>query len=177
MVNSLGELLFDTWFVASLCPGSNDLDVKVCRFYAKPFQEWVSEYVSVYCVSLLHPLHQAATFQKLMRASEGHYWVWTQQTLLANELSEKKDHSHKSGCFFSPGNLWLIHFILCLFSAPKTCNPKQFVCKDGVTCISKGWRCDREKDCPDGSDEEPDVCKSWRFPLAYSLWVFSLQQV
>ncbi|KAF3856478.1 hypothetical protein F7725_017201 [Dissostichus mawsoni] len=43
-------------------------------------------------------------------------------------------------------------------SAPKTCSPKQFVCKDGVTCISKGWRCDREKDCPDGSDEEPDVC-------------------
>nr|XP_061813958.1 low-density lipoprotein receptor-related protein 1-like [Nerophis lumbriciformis] len=42
--------------------------------------------------------------------------------------------------------------------APKTCSPKQFVCKDGVTCISKGWRCDREKDCPDGSDEEPDVC-------------------
>uniref|UniRef100_A0A8C4HHC4 EGF-like domain-containing protein n=1 Tax=Dicentrarchus labrax TaxID=13489 RepID=A0A8C4HHC4_DICLA len=43
-------------------------------------------------------------------------------------------------------------------STPKTCSPKQFVCKDGVTCISKGWRCDREKDCPDGSDEEPDVC-------------------
>uniref|UniRef100_A0A3Q2C7P6 EGF-like domain-containing protein n=1 Tax=Cyprinodon variegatus TaxID=28743 RepID=A0A3Q2C7P6_CYPVA len=39
-----------------------------------------------------------------------------------------------------------------------SCSPKQFVCKDGVTCISKGWRCDREKDCPDGSDEDPDVC-------------------
>uniref|UniRef100_H3DAP4 LDL receptor related protein 1 n=1 Tax=Tetraodon nigroviridis TaxID=99883 RepID=H3DAP4_TETNG len=48
--------------------------------------------------------------------------------------------------------------ILSFSSAPKTCSPKQFVCKDGVTCISKGWRCDREKDCPDGSDEEPDVC-------------------
>ncbi|KAF7208497.1 transcript variant X2 [Nothobranchius furzeri] len=42
--------------------------------------------------------------------------------------------------------------------APRSCSPKQFVCKDGVTCISKGWRCDREKDCPDGSDEEPDIC-------------------
>uniref|UniRef100_A0A3Q1CIR2 EGF-like domain-containing protein n=1 Tax=Amphiprion ocellaris TaxID=80972 RepID=A0A3Q1CIR2_AMPOC len=51
------------------------------------------------------------------------------------------------------------HFVLlCLLSAPRSCSPKQFVCKDGVTCISKGWRCDREKDCPDGSDEEPDVC-------------------
>uniref|UniRef100_A0A3B3CNN9 EGF-like domain-containing protein n=1 Tax=Oryzias melastigma TaxID=30732 RepID=A0A3B3CNN9_ORYME len=44
-------------------------------------------------------------------------------------------------------------------SASRSCSPKQFVCKDGVTCISKGWRCDREKDCPDGSDEDPDVCQ------------------
>uniref|UniRef100_A0A8C6PT24 EGF-like domain-containing protein n=1 Tax=Nothobranchius furzeri TaxID=105023 RepID=A0A8C6PT24_NOTFU len=48
--------------------------------------------------------------------------------------------------------------LLCALFTPRSCSPKQFVCKDGVTCISKGWRCDREKDCPDGSDEEPDIC-------------------
>lgn len=56
-------------------------------------------------------------------------------------------------------------FPLLFFSAPKaddqpkTCSSKQFVCKDQVTCISKGWRCDGEKDCPDGSDESADICK------------------
>lgn len=125
---------------------------------ALPGLLWECVLVSVYPFPF--PLH--LLFQNLIRAIEDHYWLWTQQTLLTNETSAIKITDTKGGCFLFFSEIFsLIHFCLCLFSAPKTCSPKQFVCKDGVTCISKGWRCDREKDCPDGSDEEPDVCESF----------------
>ncbi|CAH2050204.1 unnamed protein product, partial [Iphiclides podalirius] len=43
-------------------------------------------------------------------------------------------------------------------SESRTCTASEFRCKTG-RCIPMSWRCDNEKDCSDGSDEEPGTCK------------------
>ncbi|XP_021200505.1 low-density lipoprotein receptor isoform X11 [Helicoverpa armigera] len=40
----------------------------------------------------------------------------------------------------------------------RTCTQAEFRCKTG-RCIPMSWHCDSEKDCPDGSDEDPSTCK------------------
>ena len=51
--------------------------------------------------------------------------------------------------------------ILCLcVTAPLSCPPGKFQCSDQNLCIPKGWLCDGESDCMDGSDESTnEECK------------------
>uniref|UniRef100_A0A672KNX0 LDL receptor related protein 1 n=1 Tax=Sinocyclocheilus grahami TaxID=75366 RepID=A0A672KNX0_SINGR len=38
-------------------------------------------------------------------------------------------------------------------SETKTCSPEAFQCPGSHMCISQRWKCDGDKDCPDGADE------------------------
>lgn len=39
------------------------------------------------------------------------------------------------------------------------CLSGEFACSDRITCVKQSWVCDGSKDCPDGADESPDICK------------------
>ncbi|PAA66694.1 hypothetical protein BOX15_Mlig030287g1 [Macrostomum lignano] len=40
------------------------------------------------------------------------------------------------------------------------CGPDQFRCLDGKSCVTRSFVCDDFKDCFDGSDESPDICRA-----------------
>lgn len=51
-------------------------------------------------------------------------------------------------------------FNFAIISIDKPCDPDKFKCKNG-RCILRRWLCDRENDCSDGSDEDPELCSKW----------------
>ncbi|KAI8513502.1 hypothetical protein Bbelb_101410 [Branchiostoma belcheri] len=50
-----------------------------------------------------------------------------------------------------------------------TCEVGQFLCADGVTCIKAWKRCDGNRDCRDGSDEDTSKCACQNIPRSLRL--------
>jgi len=47
--------------------------------------------------------------------------------------------------------------VLPTITVPRECTDKEFKCANG-RCIPERWQCDNERDCSDGSDEDPKTC-------------------
>uniref|UniRef100_A0A672KNV7 LDL receptor related protein 1 n=1 Tax=Sinocyclocheilus grahami TaxID=75366 RepID=A0A672KNV7_SINGR len=56
---------------------------------------------------------------------------------------------HTSACTDTPPHSQ----IYVSLSETKTCSPEAFQCPGSHMCISQRWKCDGDKDCPDGADE------------------------
>ena len=39
-----------------------------------------------------------------------------------------------------------------------TCADYEFVCRDRHFCVHHAWTCDGDRDCPDGTDEDEELC-------------------
>lgn len=55
----------------------------------------------------------------------------------------------------------------------KPCDADKFKCKNG-RCILRRWLCDRENDCSDGSDEDPELCSKYDMRLHMHMHMFNL---
>ena len=49
---------------------------------------------------------------------------------------------------------YVVFCYTCVSADVPTCQPHQFQCRRSRTCINASWKCDRDEDCSDGSDED-----------------------
>lgn len=67
----------------------------------------------------------------------------------------------------SPYGHTIFHWVICnahfrTYQPDKPCDPGQFKCGNG-RCILERWRCDRENDCGDNTDENPQLCSKYHY--------------
>ncbi|XP_016109861.1 low-density lipoprotein receptor-related protein 1-like [Sinocyclocheilus grahami] len=74
-------------------------------------------------------------------------------TTLCYAPSWRCDGSNDCGDFSDERNCPEKRKYNCPLFKTKTCSPEAFQCPGSHMCISQRWKCDGDKDCPDGADE------------------------
>ena len=73
--------------------------------------------------------------------------------------------NHEINSYINCKTLYFFKFLLKLsFSA--TCPGKKAACPEGKGCFDLWQQCDGKPNCPDGSDEAPELCEG----LCFTSW-------
>ncbi|KAK4328254.1 hypothetical protein Pmani_001372 [Petrolisthes manimaculis] len=59
--------------------------------------------------------------------------------------------------------LLLVTILTFLRYSDARCNSNQIECRDGSRCIPYNQVCTNSRNCNDGSDEDPEICKFWKY--------------
>lgn len=127
---------------------------------------WGGSYLgTTFIVLMLHLVldyrasYKSPQHKSISNAKNVHYMYWQ----LCNTLWIIDEQTNKTR--------------ISLFYVPdKNCTDIEFRCKTG-RCIPKRWMCDGEGDCPDDSDEDPEVCRKSIGFLIFLLHVVELERV
>lgn len=57
--------------------------------------------------------------------------------------------------------LFCFEFSKKLLITAHDCGEHSFKCKSTGRCVSEAWHCDGDEDCPDGSDEDTELCRKY----------------
>lgn len=75
------------------------------------------------------------------------------KSAVSDVLTCRSTFSHARHCVTSPLNV---------VTESKTCSPEAFQCPGSHMCVPQRWKCDGDKDCPDGADESVKAgCSEW----------------
>ena len=90
--------------------------------------------------------------------SDGPKYFQQYTTQIQNNIKEDTVDVTNTVCLI-PNTEMLINPILYLIVVAISCSKGDIKSKDGIQCISESSYCDGYKDCNDGSDEDPDMCR------------------